>query len=107
MTTGAHDPRLSDRDHIIVELRHLAGMAIQHFVFQKHYRIGIADCGLEQALGIGGVRRRDHLQAGNVRIPGRIILAVLRGDARCRSVGAAEHDRDSDLPAGHVLGLCG
>ena len=30
------------------------GVAVEDFVFQEDHRIGIADRGLEQALGVGG-----------------------------------------------------
>ena len=105
VTAGAHDPRLADRDHVIVEFRHLAGMAVQHFVFEEDHRIGIADRGLQQALVVGGRKRRDHLQAGDLRIPGRVILAVLGGDAGGGAVRPAEHDRAAHLAAGHVQRL--
>ena len=80
-------------------------MAVEDFVFQEDHRIGIADRGLEQALGVGGGRGRDHLQAGNVREPGRIILAVLGGDARGGAVRPAEHDRAAHLAARHIKRL--
>ena len=37
-----------------------------------------------------------------MRVPGRVVLAVLGGDARGRAVRAAEHDRGAHLAAGHV-----
>ena len=98
----SRDARLADRDHIIVELRHLAGMAVQHFVLEEDHRIGIADRGLQQALVVGGRKRRDHLEARDLRVPGRIVLAVLGGDAGGGAVRAAEHDRAAHLAAGHV-----
>ena len=100
-----HDPRLADRDDVIVELRHLAGMAVQHLVFEEDDRVGIADRGLQQALVVGGRERRDHLQARNLRVPGRVILAVLGGDAGRGAVRATEHDRAAHLAAGHVQRL--
>ena len=80
-------------------------MAVQHFVFEEDHRIGIADRGLQQALVVGGRKRRDHLQAGNLRVPGRIILAVLGGDAGGGAVRPAEHDRAAHLAARHVQRL--
>ncbi len=102
MTTGSYDPRLADRDHVVVEFWDLAGVAVQHFVFEEDHRIGIADRGLEQALVIGGRERCDHLQARDLRVPGRIILAVLGGNARGRAVRTAEHDRTAHLAARHI-----
>ena len=101
----AHDPRLADRDHIVIQLRHLAGMAVQHLVFEEDDGVGIADRGLQQALVIGGRKRRDHLQARNLRVPGRVILAVLGSDAGGGAIRPAEHDRAAHLAAGHVQRL--
>src|SRR5665647_518053 len=100
MAARSYDPRLADRDHVIVEFWHLAGVAVQHFVFEEDHRIGIADRGLEQALVVGGRIRRDHLEAWNLRKPGREILAVLGGDAGGSAIRSAEHDR-----AAHLLSL--
>ncbi len=76
-------------------------------MLQEDDRVRVADGGLEQALGVGRVIGRDHLQAGHVGVPGRIVLAVLGGHAGGRAVGAAEHDRALDLAAGHVERLAG
>ena len=104
---GTRDFRLADRQNKIVELGHRRGMAVEDFVFQEDHRIGIADRGLQQALGVGGIRGRDHPQTRNVREPGRIILAVLGGDARGGAVRPAEHDRAAHLAARHVKRLGG
>ena len=42
-----------------------------------------------------------------MRVPGRIILAVLGGDARGRAVRSAEHDLATHLPARHIERLGG
>ena len=42
-----------------------------------------------------------------MRVPGRIVLAVLGGDARGGAVRAAEHDRAAHLAARHVERLGG
>ena len=80
-------------------------MAVQHLVFEEDHRVGIADRGFQEALVIGGRKRRDHLQARNLRVPGRVILAVLGCDARRGAVGPTEHDRAAHLAAGHVQRL--
>ena len=46
--------RLADRQDKIIELGHRRRMAVQNFVFEEDHRIGIADRGLEQALGVSG-----------------------------------------------------
>ena len=102
-----HDARLADGQHEIVDLGHREGAAIDDLVFQEDHRIGIADRGLEQALGVGGGIRRDHFHAGHRGIPGGIILAVLGADAGGGAVGAAEHDGAAHLAARHVAGLGG
>ena len=98
---GPCDARLADR-HDPFALRHRAGRAVEDLVLQHQHGVGIADRGLEQALGVGRVGRRHHLQPRHVRVPGRVALAVLGGDARGRAVGPAEHDRAAHLPARHV-----
>src|SRR3546814_8320951 len=45
------------------------------------------------------------LQARHARIPGAVILAVLRANARRRAIGAAKHDRAAHLAARHIVGL--
>ena len=82
-------------------------MAVEHFVFEEDDGIGIADRGLEQALVIGGREWRDHLQTRDLRVPGRIILAVLGRDAGGSAVRPAEYDRATHLAAGHIERLGG
>ena len=60
---GSRDARLADRQHEIVELRHRERLAVEDFVLEEDDRVGIADRGLQQALGVGGGVGRDHLQA--------------------------------------------
>ena len=60
---GADDPRLADRQHVIVELRHVEMLAVEQLVLEEHDRVVGADRGLEQALGVGRAVRRDHDQA--------------------------------------------
>jgi hypothetical protein len=103
----ARDPRLADRQHEVVELRHRKALAVKDFVFEEDHRIGIADRRLQQPLGVARRVGRDHLQSGDVRIPGRVVLAVLSGDAGRRAIRSAEHDRGGHLAAGHVAGLGG
>src|SRR3546814_5576026 len=92
----AHDPRLADRQHEIVDVVHVEAAAIEQLVFEEDDGIFGADRGFQQPLGIGGVIGRDHDQAGDARIPGCEILAVLRADARRGAVRTTEHDRRSE-----------
>ena len=107
MAAGARHPRLADRQHEVVELRHLEALAVENFVLQEHHRAWIADRRLEQALGVGGGVRRDHLEPGHMGVPGRVVLAVLRGDAGGSAVRPAEHDRAMHLAARHIERLGG
>ncbi len=97
--------RPADRQHEVLELRHLEGLAVEDLVFEEHDRIGIADRGLEQALGIGRRVGRDHLEARAVAVPGAVFLAVLGADPGGGAIRPAEHDRAAELAAGHVEGL--
>ena len=107
VVSGPRDLCLADRQDKVIELRHRRRVAVENFVFEEDHRIGIADRGLQQALGIGSVGRRNHLQAWNVRVPRRIILAVLGGDACGDSIRPAEHNLATHLSARHVQGLRG
>ena len=97
--------RLADGDHEIAAFGTSPRRAVKHFVLQEHHRVRIADGGLEQPLGVGGGRGRDHLEPRHMRIPGRIFLAVLRRHARRGPVRAPEHDGTGELPAGHIMRL--
>src|SRR3712207_8255660 len=46
--------------------------------------------------------RSDHLQPRAVRVPGAVLLAVLRGHARGRPVRPPEHDGRAEFAARHV-----
>ena len=104
---GARDARLADGEHEVGELRHLEALAVQDLVLEEHHRVGIADRGLEQPLGVGGGIGRDHLQPRHARIPGGEILAVLGGDAGGGAVRSAEHDGAMHLAARHIARLGG
>ena len=70
-------------------------------------RVGIADGGFQQALGVGGVIGRDDLEARHIGIPGGIIVGVLRADTAGGAIGTAEDDRTTHLATGHVERLGG
>ena len=82
-------------------------MAVEQLVLEEDDRVGRADRALEQPLGRRRIVRRDDDQARHAGVPRRIVLAVLRGDAARRAVGAAEHHRAAHLAAAHVIGLGG
>ena len=103
----ARDPRLADGEDEVVELRHLEALAVEDLVLEEHDGSRIADRRLQEALGVGCGVRRDHLQPRHMRIPGGVILAVLRGDARGGAIGSPEHDGAMHLAARHIERLGG
>ena len=80
-------------------------MAVENFVLEENHRIWIADRGFQQPLRIRSCRRSDHFQAGDVRVPCRIILAVLGGHARGCAIRPPKHDLAAHLTARHIEGL--
>ncbi len=64
------DPRLADRQHEIVELRHVEMLAVEDLVLEEDDRVQIADRRLEQALGVGRRIGLDDPQARDVAVPG-------------------------------------
>ncbi len=89
---------LADGQDEIVELRHVERLAVENFVLEEDDRVGVADSGLQETLCVGCRIGLHHLQSRDVTVPGRIILAVLRRDARRCAVGAAEDDRRAIWP---------
>ena len=53
----------------VVDLGHVEALAVEHLVLEEHDRVGVADRGLEQALGVGGAVGGDHLEARAVGVP--------------------------------------
>jgi hypothetical protein len=65
-TSGSGAAGAADRQHVVVELRHRRGDAVEDLVLEEDHRIGIADRRLEQTLGIGRGRRRHDLEPGDM-----------------------------------------
>src|SRR5579883_3951 len=107
MLARPRDLGLADRHRIVVELRHRRRMAVENLILEEDHRARQADRRLEQAFGVGRRVRRDHRETGDVRVPGRIVLAVLGGDARRGAVRPAKDDRAAHLPARHIERLRG
>src|SRR6478735_6213329 len=80
-------------------------LAVEQLILEEDDRIVRADRRLEQSLGVRRAVWSNDDQAWNARIPGPVILAVLRADARRRAIGPAEHDRAAHLPTRHVIRL--
>jgi len=54
--------------------RHVERLAVEDFVLEEDHRIGIADRGLEQALGVGGAPWCQDAAAGTVGVPTGVAL---------------------------------
>jgi len=104
--TFAPDPRLAERNREIGQVRHLETAPVENFVFKEDHRVAIADCGFQQPFRVGRRIGHHHLQPRHLRIPGGVVLAVLRTNPRRCAIGAAKHDRAAHLPARHVERLC-
>lgn len=76
-------------------------------VLQEHNRVGVANGGLQQTLGILRAPGRDNLQSRDAAIPGGVILGVLRGDTSGETVGATESDVARLNTSRHVMRLSG
>ena len=87
--------------------RHLEALAVEKLVLQKDHRVGVADGGLQQPLGVARRIGRDNPPAGHVGEPARVALGMLRGDPCGGAVGAAEHHRHRHQAARHVERLGG
>ena len=59
-------------------LVHLALHGVEHRVLEDEDRIGLAERGQQHAAGVGRRRRRDDLDAGDVRVPALEAVRVLR-----------------------------
>ena len=96
---GAQHLRLADRQDEIVEGQAPRSSGRRGSRSPGRRRgVGIADRRFQQPLGVGGAVGRDHLEARAMGVPGRIFLAVLRGDA-CRSaVRTSENDGENRAP---------
>jgi hypothetical protein len=93
------DARLTDRQDEVVELRHRHRLPVEDLVLEEDDRVRVADGGLEQAFRVSRCVRHHDLEAGHVRVPGGVVVAVLRAHARRGAVRAAEHDRRTHLAA--------
>lgn len=107
---GALDLGLAEGDDEVVLLRGLAhgeGLAVQQLVLEDDGGVGVADGGLEQALGVLGAPGGDDLEAGDAAVPRAVVLGVLGCHTGGEAVGATEGDVAGLNTAGHVQGLGG
>src|SRR6516225_1606537 len=107
MLARSGDARLANGYEEFRIFWHRKAFAIDKLVLEKHDRVRIADRRLQQALMVRPGERGDHLETRAMRIPARIALGMLCGDARGDAVWPAEDDRAAHLAARHVAGLRG
>ncbi len=98
MAAGAGHAGLADGQNPVIHLRHIEGLAVEDLVLEEDDRVFVADRGLQEALRIRCGIGLDHLEAGDLAVPRRIILAVLGGHARRRPVRATEDDGQPNWP---------
>src|SRR6267154_4645644 len=98
---------LADGYEVVVKFWHRKTLAVKHFVLEKNNRVGIANCRFQQPFGISGRMRCDNFEAGDVRIQGSKVLAVLGGNARRRPIRSAKNYAEADLATRHVARLRG
>ena len=80
----------------------LAFHRVERGVLEDEHRIGLLECGEQQALGVGDRRGRHDLDAGDVRVPHLERVRVLRREL-APAAGCHPHDeRHAELAAGHV-----
>src|SRR5215211_1720369 len=77
----ATDESFPERDFIIFVGDFIFYEAVCAFVFEEEDGVGIADGALDHGLGVGGERRRDHLEARCIAEPGLDALGVVEGTA--------------------------
>src|SRR5713226_2266922 len=74
-------------------------------MLEKHYRIDLANSGLEQTLGVGGRSGDYHPQAGGMEKVRFEALAVLRSQLMAPALRRANDYRHCGLPAEHIVYL--
>ncbi len=88
-----HHRGLADRHEEILVGRNLLLLAPEVDVLEHHHRVVIADRGLEQALGIGRIRRRQNLQPRRVHEQWIGAVGMLGQQGRfARGVGEGQVD---------------
>ena len=61
--------RFANRNDPISDVGDFELVAVEHFVLEEDDRVRIADRGFQQTLRVSRVVRRDHDEAGYVRVP--------------------------------------
>ena len=82
--------------------RELAGHVVEHDVLEDQHRVRILQRGPQHAARVLERRRRQHLDAGNVRVPAFEAVRVLRRKLAPGAGRHADHQRHAELVARHV-----
>ena len=82
-----------------------AHLAIGQLVLEEEDRVGIADRGCQEALGIGGEGGRDDLEAGHMGVERLDRLGVVGAAPEAAAVGSPEHHRAGPVAGGAVADL--
>src|ERR1700716_1387498 len=99
MTALARDPRLSERNDVVVVWNFFLDPSIQILVLKKDHGIVVANCRFDQSLGIVSRRRADHLQSRCVAEPHLRILRVEWSAMHIPAAWATNHQRRWRSPA--------
>ena len=95
----AGDARLAER-HRVLALGDLAlDVAVEALVLEVADRVRVADRADQQALGVGGGRRRHDLQPRRLQEPGLRVLGVERAAGEAAARGQADDHRHRDALA--------
>src|ERR671921_222317 len=86
----AVDAGLAEGDLVIFVGNLLFYEAVGTFVFEEEDGVGISNGALDHGLGVGGERRRDHLEAWCIAEPGFDALGVVEGAAGHDTVGSPD-----------------
>src|ERR1700682_4306737 len=99
MTARSSDPRLSERDDVIVVWNFFLDSSIQIFVLEKDHGIVVANRGFDESFGIVGRCRTNDLQSGRVHEPHLRILRVEWPTMQIAAAWATNHQRSGRSPA--------
>src|ERR1700677_1695938 len=94
----ADNVRFADGNDVVPSGNFTLDTPIKIFVLKKYAGVIIADCGFDQALGVVGRGRANHLEAGIVDEPHLGILRVERTAVNVSTAWAAEDKRRERAP---------
>src|SRR5579883_1736505 len=98
------DLGLADGHGVIGGRKVLLDLAVEALVLEEDDGVVVANCGLDEAFGIVGRRRRDDLQAGRLDEPHFRVLGMERAAVDTAARGSADHDRHGRVPAVAAFG---